>query len=368
MTFQTHLNRIQTINQGSFYTPNFIVQMAYEMLLCVIENPQDYVLLDSACGYGSFLTLEGFKQNIGADVDKIALEKAKEYFKDSAIKPLFIHTNALANVQKKQFSLAESDKLIIIGNPPYNDKTSITQKRLKNNHLSHIDEDLNARDIGISFLRSFDKLRADFICILHPLSYLIKETNFKSLKNFAKNYRLKNSIIISSNIFCPKSLGYFPIIIALYERDNKGMDYNFICDFSFKTIEGKVFRLNDFDFIAKYIDKYPNKKQIDSSKKVAMFYTLRDINALRRSKTFINKDCANAVYVSKEKYSLYCYIDVFKSFISHIPYYFGNCDILIDFKKFKILESSFIKASENKAISLEIVQYFKDLLGEHYEN
>lgn len=368
MTFQTHLNRIQTINQGSFYTPNFIVQMAYEMLLCVIENPQDYVLLDSACGYGSFLTLEGFKQNIGADVDKIALEKAKEYFKDSAIKPLFIHTNALANVQKKQFSLAESDKLIIIGNPPYNDTTSIVQKRLKKRESYPIDSHLKARDLGISFLRSFDMLKADYICVLHPLSYLIKKSNFNSLKDFAKHYRLVDSMIISSNIFCPKSLGYFPIIIALYERDNKGMDYNFICDFNFKTIENKVFRLNDFDFIAKYIDKYPNKKQIDSSKKVAMFYTLRDINALRRSKTFMDKENANTIYVTREKYSLYCYVDVFKSFISHIPYYFGNCDILIDFNKFKAFESTFIKASESKTINEDIITYFKALLGEHYEH
>ena len=74
---------------------------------------------------------------------------------------------------------------------------------------------------------------------------------------------------------------------------------------------------------------------MDSKQKVAMFYTLRDINALRRSKTFISKNTANAVYVTQDKYSLYCYVDVFKQIIKHIPYYLGNCDILIDFKKFQ---------------------------------
>ncbi|WP_066388635.1 Eco57I restriction-modification methylase domain-containing protein [Helicobacter himalayensis] len=368
MTIQTHLNKIQTINQGSFYTPDSIVGIAYQMLLDSINNPQDYVLLDSSCGYGSFLQLEGFKQNIGTDIDEKALKQAKENFKNFTPKPLFIHTNALADVQRDKFRITESNKLIIIGNPPYNDKTSIVQNHLKNSNSAPVDSHLQARDIGISFLRSFDALRADYICVLHPLSYLIKESNFKALKDFSKHYRLIDSMIISSAIFCPKSMGYFPIIIALYERDNQGMDYDFILNFTFHTLEGNSFKLNDFDFIAKYIDKYPNKKRVDSQVKVAMFYTLRDINALRRSKTFITKENSNTIYVSKEKYSLYCYIDVFKMMIAHTPYYLGNCDILIDFKEFKALESAFIKASESKTISPEITEYFRKLLGKHYED
>ncbi|WP_416860986.1 N-6 DNA methylase [Helicobacter ganmani] len=368
MTAQAHLDRIQTINQGSFYTPDSIVRLVYQMLLDAKMDIKDYVLLDSSCGYGSFLNLEGFKQNIGADIDSVALSKAKAYFKDSYTKPLFIHTNALADVQRDKFSLTESDKLIIIGNPPYNDKTSIVQNRLKSTDSNPVDSHLKARDIGISFLRSFDILKADYICVLHPLSYLIKESNFKSLKNFIKHYRLLDSTIISSQIFCPKSLGFFPIVIALYEKDNQGMDYDFICNFSFKTREDKSFRLNDFDFIARYIDKYPNKKRVCESQKVAMFYTLRDINALKRSKTFITKENTNTIYITQDKYSLYCYVDVFKQIIKHISYYLGNCDILIDFKKFQALESAFIKASESKILSEDIMQYFKDLLREHYED
>ena len=61
-----------------------------------------------------------------------------------------------------------------------------------------------------------------------------------------------------------------------------------------------------------------------------------------------------------------CYVDVFKAFLAHIPYYFGNCDVMIDFAKFKGLENSFVQASEEKIYKPEILQYFKDLLGIHY--
>ena len=99
-----------------------------------------------------------------------------------------------------------------------------------------IDSALQHRDIGISFLRSYERLKADFICVLHPLSYLIKKANFSALKDFAKAYRLVDSTIISSQIFCKDSKGHFPIIIALYKKDNKGMDYEYICNFKFKTM------------------------------------------------------------------------------------------------------------------------------------
>lgn len=368
MTIQTHLNHKQTIDLGSFYTPDFIIQIAYKMLLNHIPNIKDYILFDNSCGYGSFLRLEGFRQNIGADIDELALKQAKEYFKDSILKPIFVHTNSLKYATREHFKIAKSDKLIIVGNPPYNDKTSIVQNRLKNSDSIPVDSHLKARDIGISFLRSFNELKADYICVLHPLSYLIKESNFKSLKSFIKNYRLMDSIIISSQIFCPKSLGFFPIIIALYQRDSQGMDFEFLSNFSFKTLEEKSFRLNNFDYIGKYIDKYPNQKRIKNTQKVAMFYTMRDINALRRSKTFIQKDCANAIYITQEKYPLYCYVDVFKMIIAHIPYYLGNCDVMIDFKRFKELESAFIQASETKTLTQSIKDYFKELLGVHYED
>lgn len=371
---QTHLNKSQTVNLGSFYTPNCIVEIAYKMLLKIFhknDNLNDFTLFDSSCGYGNFLQIPekynnlNFNKIIGVDIDYKALKIAKENFKNSKNSPLFLHKNSLVNVNRKNFNIIESSKLVIVGNPPYNDKTSIVKNYIKNKDYV-VDFNLKCRDLGMSFLLSFNELEADYICVLHPLSYIIKETNFKALKKFFSNYKILDSIIISSQIFCPNSHGFFPIIIALYERNSKGIDYDFIKKYKFKTIDNKRFSLNDFDFIAKYIDKYPNKNRV--SDKVAMFYTMRDINALRRSKTFIQKDCANAVYVSKSKYSLYCYVDVFKQNISTVPYYFGNCDIMIDYDNFKKLESHFIEASQSKSLNDKILDYFAKLLGEHYAN
>lgn len=374
MTKPTHLSTQEKINLGSFYTADFLVNAVYIMLKKYVDS-KDYVLLDSSCGSGNFLqsqaiiksgfTKDSFSKIIGTDIDKTALHIAKRTL-DSKV--ILLHKNALHNVTREHFSIAQTDRLIIIGNPPYNDRTSIVQNHLKNKESIQIDSALQHRDIGISFLRSYERLKADFICVLHPLSYLIKRANFSALKDFVKAYKLIDSTIISSQIFCKDSKGYFPIIIALYKRNNKGMDYEYICNFKFKTINEKEFSLKGFDYIGNYIDKYPNKKRVVSSKIKAMFYTMRDINALRRSKTFINKENSNTIFVTQEKYSLYCYVDVFKLFLPHIPYYFGNCEVMINFQQFKALESHFIQASESKILSPKISQYFRDLLGVHYEN
>ncbi len=374
MTKPTHLSTQEKINLGSFYTADFLVNAVYIMLKKYVDS-KDHVLLDSSCGSGNFLqsqaiiksgfTKDSFSKIIGTDIDKTALHIAKRTL-DSKV--ILLHKNALHNVTREHFSIAQTDRLIIIGNPPYNDRTSIVQNHLKNKESIQIDSALQHRDIGISFLRSYERLKADFICVLHPLSYLIKRANFSALKDFVKAYKLIDSTIISSQIFCKDSKGYFPIIIALYKRDNKGMDYEYICNFKFKTINKKEFSLKGFDYIGNYIDKYPNKKRVASSKIKAIFYTMRDINALRRSKTFINKENSNTIFVTQEKYSLYCYVDVFKLFLPHIPYYFGNCEVMINFQQFKALESHFIQASESKILSPEISQYFRDLLGVHYEN
>ena len=130
--------------------------------------------------------------------------------------------------------------MFIIGNPPYNDTTSIIRSSIKQDNL-RIDDDIKTRDYGMSFLLSYAKLNADVICVLHPLSYLIKKSNFNLLKKFSKSYRLLDGVVIDSSTFKETSKGIsFPIIIALYIKNKDGMSYEYIKDFNFKTIDNKT--------------------------------------------------------------------------------------------------------------------------------
>ena len=149
---QTHLDHKNTINLGSFYTPKFCVEKAYQLL----ENQVDlneFLLLDNSCGYGDFF-IKPLKY-LGADIDCQALKKVNKNIQT-------ICTNSLYQVSRKKYNITDNENLIIIGNPPYNDKTSIIRNNIKQD-LFQIDENLKHRDLGISFLRSYSILQPEFI-------------------------------------------------------------------------------------------------------------------------------------------------------------------------------------------------------------
>lgn len=310
---------------------------------------KDFLLFDSSCGYGDFFLDFKPYQYLGADIDSKALSKVSRHIHT-------LHTNSLESVSRKKFGIQNSQKLIIIGNPPYNDKTSMIKNAIKQ-ESPNIDENLKHRDLGISFLRSYELLKPDFICVLHPLSYLIKRANFNALKAFKDNYRLIDSVLVSSSNFT-KAKTQFPIIIALYERDLRGMDYGFVESYSFKTLEGRTLRLKDFDFITKYVNKYPNPH--DKDKAVAYFHTLRDINALKRNKTFLPKASPNAIRIFANNLKYYYYIHHFKSFASKLPYYFGNLDVFIDNESFLESEKDFMSMESNAKIESYFAKLFKE--------
>lgn len=371
---QKHLNYKDTINYGSYYTPVWIVDIVYEFLSKHIISFNEYFIVDTSCGYGAFLRGE---KAIGADIDELALGTAKKnnprftYFKQ----------NSLLNISRLQYMLSNDDKIIIVGNPPYNDTTSIIRNEIKQ-EIFPKDNDVASRDLGISFLLSYNKIKANYICVLHPLSYLIKKTNFENLGDFKKNYKLIDALIISSGVFSETSkTTYFPIIIAFYERNLSGMNYDYICNYKFKTYEGKTFYLKQYDKISNYITKYPNQKYINKDETIAYFWTMRDINALKRTKTFVRDESYNTIRVTKNNLLYYCYVDIFKDYIPHIPYYFGNSDIMIINDSFLRIKDFFIKKSIKKNPELckyiscqddftyrdDIIEkYFKNLLGEHY--
>jgi len=375
---QDHLNFSDTINYGSYYTPPTIVDLVYGLLKNNVPSLDQYTIVDTSCGYGSFLRLP---HTLGADLDPAAIKEAA--FQAPSAR-LFQH-NSLAEVNRAQYGLANNAKMIIVGNPPYNDRTSLVRHGLKKS-VCDVDNDLRHRDLGISFLLSYNKLRADYICVLHPLSYLIKKANFESLGPFRYNYKLKDGIVISSGEFSSTSkTTRFPILIGFYQRTNERMTNNFIRRYPFKTKEGPVLRLDCFDEFGWFTTKYPNQKSLGLDKTAAFFWTMRDINALKRSRTFVEKEVPNSsIRVPAERLPYYCYADMFKDYLRHIPYYFGNCDILLDHGEFEKIKDAFVvaslekykflkhllPASSNKAkdYSPVISSYFKNLFGEHYAN
>lgn len=377
---QKHLTQADAINLGAYYTPEAIVDLAYSILQSNIEGVKDFTIIDSSCGYGSFLARNDIvRRLIGADIDQKAILEARK----TAIGADFIHQNSLLNVSRSSLKIEEDEKIIVIGNPPYNDTTSIIRHSMKNVFVKDkIDADIKTRDLGMSFLLSYDKLESDYVCVLHPLSYLIKRANFGLLSKFAKNYKLIDGIIISSHEFSTTSRGMsFPILVSLYKRDKQGMDYDYIQNYRFRVKDEGVFCLKNFDTIVNYVQKYPNKKNLsEKDKPVAKFWTLRDINALRRNRTFIDEDTYNTVYVLMEKLPYYCYVDIFKQYAWRMPYFVGNCDILIDNEEFEKIKECFISQSvrgnpilrdkfeyrEVPDAKLKIDNYFKELLGSKF--
>lgn len=348
-SIQKHLDKDMMINLGSFYTPKTLVSKTYELLEKYIDKQKDYIFLDTSCGYGDF-----FIKNlhyIGADIDKLALSKVKN--------AKSIWTNALVDVNRAKFGISESQKLIVIGNPPYNDKTSIIRAKVKR-EIHSCDERLKHRDLGISFLRSYALLKPDFVCVLHPLSYLIKRTNFKALNDFRLRFRLIDSLIVSSQFFTPNSSTFFPIIIALYQKNDEGMDYEYIQKYIFKTLENHHFSLSQFDDIDHYICKYPNPN--DKRKAIAYFHTLRDINALKRNQTFMQKPNSNSIKIFEENLKYYVYIHFFKEYAYLLPYYFGNMNIFIDNAAFKNIENELLAWFYKKTYNKEKIKAYFDTL------
>ena len=388
---QAHLGYESRVNLGSYYTPPEIVDTAWEMLAPYVHSQT--IVIDSACGYGDFLRNRGQAITIGCDIDETAIDVARK----NSDKVRFFQTNALSNVSRARFGIPQQSNLIVVGNPPYNDRTSLIRQNIKNINFD-IDEDITSRDLGISFLRSYNKLEADLICVLHPLSYLIKPTNFRQLKAFTANYRLIEGLLISSWEF-PESAKHtpFPIVLALYQRDTQGMVYSFIRSFRFRVAGKNGFCLDDFDYITGYVDKYPKKNRPPSDESLfssvegevhrsensesLFFWTMRDINALRRNRTFVDRYSANTIVLDKRKLDYYAYVDVFKRNLHRLPFYFGNCDVLIDNDLFKQYKPYFISDTlrhhpylkryfqidpiEEQEVVSELDRYFKLLLGEH---
>jgi predicted RNA methylase len=344
----THLTYREKTNLGSFYTPPPIVRRVYELLRHAAGADCADVILENACGYGAFFAEPSLPKRarlVGADLDTTALGVARRNFPSVE----FIEANALANISRKKYGISESERLAIVGNPPYNDVTSHVKNRVKAAPCE-IDATVRTRDLGLSFLLSFEKLSPDYIAVLHPLSYLIKEANFRVLRPLMRRYALRDALVFNSQEFSETSKGCgFPIVIALYARDERGTAYADITRRRFRTVEGTEFSVSDFDCVCRYIPKYPTRFRSETPPQDAFrFFTMRDINALKRSRTFITEDTANTIYVIPEKLPYYCYVDAFKDIAPALPYYLGNFDVMFDRAGFEKIKNDFVLLSAAK--------------------
>lgn len=332
-----HLTVSGRVNLGSFYTPARYVSYVADWLKEVGVG-DNWTVADLSSGYGAFFELseiEGLERcyYVANDIDEVAVAKGRELFPNVR----WMQKNALKNVDRETFALPSDRPLVIVGNPPYNDVTSQINQRIKTSGVE-MDEDIRTRDLGMSSLLAYNKLKTDYVAVLHPLSYLIKKANFSAAKDFFANYRLINHIVFSSQEFegTSKSVG-FPVIVALYKRsEGTGLTYEEVCGLIFHTVEGDSFSLNGFDYVANYVDKYPHKKRFRPE---ILFYTMRDINALSRSRTFLTKRVPNAVDVDPEKVALYCYIDCFKHY-AKTPYWMGNFNVPFVKDRFEVVKDA----------------------------
>ena len=339
-----HLGVVGRVNLGSYYTPARYVRLVGGWLIRQGVGP-GWTIADLSCGYGAFFELSDVAglsccRYVGNDIDSVAIKKAQTYFPQVE----FSGHNALVGVSREKFGFGAEERIVIVGNPPYNDVTSQINQGIKSFVLP-VDPDLRTRDLGISSLLAYDKIRADLVAVLHPLSYLIKRQNFSAARAFFLNYRMLDHAVVSSQEFEGTSkTAAFPVIVALYGRaEGMGISYEDVRETWFRTVEGNRFSLSGFDYVTDEIEKYPSRRRYRPE---ILFYTLRDINALRRSRTFLIGRISNAVDVDPEKLSHYCYIDCFKRF-AKVPYYLGNFNIPFVRDEFRDVEFDMVRVSKH---------------------
>lgn len=323
-----HLTKTQRMRMGSFYTPQKLVAQVYDLIRPYAAKHRDnVVILDNAAGGGAFIPADQGLDIRVADIDSEACQFLQSNYP-------YVKTycrNALVQSERSGYDISDDAFLIQVGNPPYNDTTS--QFRNGQKGRNECDPYLFDRDLGVSFLKSYHSLQSDLVCVLHPLSYLIKPINFERLGRFRQEYVLKRGLIFSSAYFSGTGNLKFPIVIALYERDSAGMDWSHILNFKFELLDfEKKFVLSEFETTDGYINKYPPRSKDPKISDIGVYYyTFRDLNSLRKNASFISEPHYNAVVVSLSEFYKYAYLFTLKSLFSHeTEWLFGNVSPLVN--------------------------------------
>ncbi|MDF1813272.1 MAG: hypothetical protein P1V20_13830 [Verrucomicrobiales bacterium] len=155
-----HLASDAIIESGSFYTPRHLIDEVDRMVKSFLEGKEHVIFFDSSVGGGAFCAvMDGYDFRL-ADVDKTGCDHLAALTDKNRV----FQTNSLHEVSREKYSIPEEAYLVQVGNPPYNDTTSAYKKGEKG--ANECDKDLFDRDLGVSFLRSYDKLKSDLVCVL----------------------------------------------------------------------------------------------------------------------------------------------------------------------------------------------------------
>lgn len=336
--YSSHLPDSKKANLGKYYTPKEIVETLKNRIASKI-NENTYVM-DLSCGCGAFLELFDDCHIVGRDIDPQAIE----------ILDLFNFTNidvdnTLLNVNRAKYGLQEDDDVILIGNPPYNDTSSINKRystKAKSKRYPE-DSDIHCRDIGRSFLEAYAKLKPSYICVLHPLSFIIKRVNFQSMKYLINNYILEDAVIFNSSLFSDLYGGTpFPILIATYKQNREGMNYEYIKNFVFDIYgSSQKFSLANIQQAGhEYIHQTVTNLDLNNDSDIGLYhYNFRDINSLNKA-NFQNASYRalhhnTMVVVNFADLWKYCYVNCIKKFLLPMLtegdyYILGNLNPIID--------------------------------------
>lgn len=360
-----HLTKEERIKLGSYYTPEELVEIVAQYVKPYkAKHQKNIVIADTTAGMGAFSTVFADTDYRLADMDEFVTMSLGEKFD---ARKIFL-TNALIGVERKKFQIDPESFLIVVGNPPYNDTTSEFRSGRKGDIVS--DPDLFDRDMGISFLKSYDKLNANVVCVLHPLSYLIKKANFNRLGLFKDNYRLRKSTLFPSSVFPGTGKISFPISVSLYEKDEAGMPYEHITRFSFQVNNSADrFSISKFTTTDGYINKYPPRSLQDHKSPIGIYYyTFRDINSLKKNTSFLDRVIPNGIVVDLDNIYQYAYLYYFKEFFNPInSWLYGNLSPLVDISAVEKHKDKFVNyALINNKVLLALPENLKNKIRKFY--
>lgn len=305
---------------GAFYTPPLLAELIKEMLQPTLDALNDPVVFDSAAGLGGILGAFDEYTVVAADVD------AKIVAALGDMGYVNVHYgNSLKTVSRTAYGIEETADLVIALNPPFSGACGCEM-------MNEADGGVVTKDLGMSFLLAAAKLKPEAICVLHPLSFLSKRTNFEQLEPLASNYKLLKGVVVSSADFEP-SLGKtpFPVVAALYVPGS--MTFADIGEFAFDIYEqqrgsmmdtGKRLILNAIKTTDEFIRKYPPKKGMDHVSDIGIYqYNFRDANFVIAKGALSCSLTDSSIPVRYHQLGLYSYINCFKRHFG-VHFVFGN--------------------------------------------